>query len=88
MKFYIGGIPYLPVREAWNGTGEAISFNKGVGEEPSRQVKQQMQRLKGKLWRNCWAKKIMLFQECLKMCLKRSSHKGLECHLQKLAFES
>lgn len=30
----------------------------------------------------------MLFQECLEMFLKRFNHENLECHVQKLAFES
>lgn len=36
MKSHTGGIPYSPGRGQWNGTGEALSFNKGIGKGPSR----------------------------------------------------
>lgn len=32
MKFHTGGIPYLPVKEAWQVAGKAVSFSKGFGE--------------------------------------------------------
>lgn len=37
MKSYLtAGISYLG-REEWNGTGKAVTFNKGIGEGPTRQ---------------------------------------------------
>lgn len=36
MKSYTAGISYLG-REEWNGTGKAVTFNKGIGEGPTRQ---------------------------------------------------
>ena len=65
VKSYTRRISYFG-RKEWNGTGEAINFNKGIGGEHSRQRKQYVHRLKGKLWRECWVMKITLFQECLR----------------------
>lgn len=32
VKFHTGGIPYLPVKEAWHVAGKEVSFSKGFGE--------------------------------------------------------
>lgn len=76
MKSYTEGISYLG-REEWNGTGKAVTFNKGIGEGPTRQ-----EAISAKVKRQ--AAKRLLGEGDVP---KEVSRDGLKCHVLELVFD-